>query len=58
MSKKVLGINDLTEYSKVWHDFVLGNVELFTGHSELISLAFEAGYLAGKEAKRQAGEKK
>ncbi len=37
------------EYSK----FCNGNVELLLQHAGVIGLAFEAGYLTGKEAKKK-----
>ena len=43
----------MKEKRKAWNEFCEGNVELLANHTELIGLAFEAGYLAGKEAKKK-----
>ena len=40
------------KYIKAWRDFVDGNQELLINHTELITLAFRAGWQAAEEKLR------
>jgi len=43
----------MNEQRKAWNEFCEGNVELLANHIGLIGIAFEAGYLAGKEVSKK-----
>jgi len=43
----------MSEKKKAWDEFVLGNIELFANHYNIIGLAFDAGFLAGKQVAKK-----
>jgi len=49
----------MDEMEKAWTEFVEGNPELISGFGDALSLAFDAGWIAGKqEPTKKEGEKK